>query len=67
MRFQLPCEGERRQRRFWAFLPVWIRGEGRWWEMVTVIEEYHIAPYPTGAHWFYIRFVDSDDAHQADE
>jgi hypothetical protein len=52
----LPDDGEQRTRTFFAFLPVRIKLEIRWWETVTVLEKYK--RWSEDAGWYKVAFVD---------
>ncbi len=54
-----PLDGTRRQRRFFAFLPITIGSETRWLEFVTVEEEFREGQSPySDDEWRRKRFID---------
>ena len=61
MRWKSPVHGDRRERKFFAWLPVSSReepGSFRWLETVEVLEEYRSGI--SVQYWMVVRFLDRE-------
>lgn len=60
MKFKHPYNNERRIITYFALLPIRIRNETRWFERVTIEQEY----WGTTEKWHAIKFIDEDDTDE---